>query len=397
MKILQINTVYNYGSTGRIAADIAMLANQHGDECVVAYGYGAPSNAHTFRMQNKLGRYYSVFVNRIFGKHGFYNRHSTKKLIRFIKHFEPDVVHLHNIHGYYLNIKMLFTYLKKIDKPVVWTFHDCWSFTGHCTHFDVVGCDKWKTDCHDCPQYRIYPKSLFFDRSRSGYRDKKKLFTSLSDLTIVTPSNWLAGLVKHSFFKEYPVKVIYNGADLSVFKPTPSDLKQQLGIADKKVILGIAKTLEDGKGGRYMVDLAKALGEDYVVLILTLQTNEKLPKNVIALPRTDSKAELAKLYSIADVFINPTMQEVLGMVNIEAMACGTPVVTFETGGSPESLGDTGYVAKKGDLEDLLRGVLKMMDCPPDQNVLVEQASHFDGNDKFMEYLTLYHEVGKQNE
>lgn len=352
MKVIQINPVFGVGSTGRIAKDLQNHMRSVGIEAKTVYGYGSGNHLDTFKMQSLAELKVNIARGRTTGRHGWYNERATKRAIAFLRKEKPDILHFHNIHGYFINLPMLVEYVKENRVSVVWTFHDCWPFTGHCAYFDIYDCQKWKTGCYSCPAWNEY-KIIFGDRSAKNWTEKKALFTGLDNCTVVTPSQWLADFLPDSFLRDYPVKVIHNGIDTEQFKPTQSDLKRELGIADKKTVLGIAPDLDGTKGGRYLVELAKRLGSNYAVLILSLRCKEKLPDNVYVLPRTNDVHRLAEIYSAADVFVNPTLQDNYPTVNLEATACGTPVVTFRTGGSPEGVfNGYGEAVEKGDLNKL---------------------------------------------
>lgn len=340
MKVLEINCFSN-GSTGRIACDTARKLEKEGHQCVVAYARGPVSkDIKTIKIGNRLSIYFHAFLTRVFDKHGFGSKLATKKLIKQIEEYDPDVIHLHNIHGYYINIEILFKYLKESKKKVVWTLHDCWSFTGHCSHFDSEGCNKWKTGCHNCSLKHEYPSSKLYDSSKRNYIKKKEIFNSLDSeqVTIVTPSNWLANLVKKSFLSKYKVEVIYNGIDLNVFKPTLSDIKEKHGIEDKKVILGVASVWTKKKGFYDFIELSKILDDKYKIVMIGLSDKQlkEVPSNVLGIKRTESIEELVKWYSASHVFFNPTYEDTYPTVNLESQACGTSAVTYDTGGSVEN-------------------------------------------------------------
>lgn len=395
MKVVQINSVCGVGSTGRIALSISQVSRECNIENFVVYGYGHCDYPYAEPMQNQLYLKTNILKTRLFGKHGFYSQSATKKLLKRLDKLKPDILHLHNVHGHYINVKMLFNYIAKKNLKVIWTLHDCWPFTGHCTYFDFAGCGKWKTGCSDCVQKRAYPNSWFFDRSKGNFKAKKELFCSVEDMTIVTPSKWLADIVNQSFLGNYPCRVINNGIDLEKFKPQSSDLKNELGLDNKKILLGICFCLYDRKGGKYLVDLAKMLDEDEHMVILGLETDETLPENVTVLPKTNSVEELARIYSMADVFVNPTLEDNFPTVNIESLACGTPVVTFDTGGSAEILDEaTGEVAEKGNVDELYKKVKKVLDAGKEQFCTAcrnRAVQMYSDKDKFMEYIHLYQE------
>lgn len=397
MKILQVNTVCGTGSVGRIALDLYHVIEEKGSECLIAYGRGsAPNNIHCINVNSKLDFYSHVLYQFTTGANGFASVGSTKKLIKEIDKFNPDIIHLHNLHGFYLNIEIFFTYLKKINKPVVWTLHDCWSFTGHCAYFDYVQCDKWKTGCHHCEQYKsAYPYGLLHDNSVYNYKKKKELFNGLSNLTIVTPCNWLKNYVKQSFLKDYPVKVIYNGIDLEQFKPVEGELTKQYGYANQHVILGVANMWEARKGLKYFIQLAELLSEEYRIILVGLSEKQKreLPSNIIGITRTQNVNELAQLYSLSSVYVNATLEDNFPTTNIEALACNTPVITFATGGSVESVDEEcGKVVPKGDVMQLQEAIEYICTHQKEYDKCLEKSKKYNKNDRFEEYMDLYRKV-----
>ena len=403
MKVLMINSVCGVGSTGKICTDIADMLIERGHECRIAYG----RNNVPSRYKNivyRIGSDFGVNINgvktRLFDNEGGNAKGATKKLIRFIKEYDPDVIHLHNLHGYYLNVGLLFDYLKTCDKKVVWTLHDCWAFTGHCPYFTIARCDKWETGCYKCPNRKEYPKS-FFDNSKKMWKLKKEWFTGVKDMTIITPSHWLAELVKQSFLKDYPVQVINNGIDLSVFKPSESDFRKKFGIEDKKIVLGVANVWEHRKGLDVFVELAKRLDNRKYQIVL-IGTDDKvdklLPNGIISIHRTQNQTELAEIYSTADVFVNPTREENYPTVNMEAIACGTPVITFRTGGSPEILIEkTGMVVDSDDIDAMQKDIEDI--CKKNlfsEEELLIRAKTFDKKANFGEYIDLYKQITDNN-
>lgn len=384
LKILQINSVCGFGSTGRIATDLYKVIEEQGHECVIAYGRGkAPEGFKTIKIGNSFDNYMHVAKTRVLDKHGFGSIGATNKFIKEVKKYNPDVIHLHNIHGYYINIELLFNYLKESGKRVIWTLHDCWAFTGHCAYFDYVGCDKWRNRCDECTQQKEYPASNFSDNSRWNYEKKKKLFTSMDQdkLTIVTPSNWLAGLVKESYLKKYKVEVIHNGIDLDVFKPIESDFREKYNIGNKKIILGVASYWDRRKGLNYFVDLSKELDDNYQIVVVGVSEKQKkeLPKNIIAITRTNNVNELVEIYSTADIFFNPTLEDNFPTTNLEALACGIPVVTFNTGGSVECINkETGVINFKNSIYLDIKKCLKLKKNMP--------LIRFDKKKYYLKYL-----------
>ena len=361
MKIFQINSVCGIKSTGRICTDLASIIEKAGVECHIGYGReNVPEKYKSISTQigNKISVYSDVILSRVFDNAGFNSHKATKRLIEKIKSFEPDIIHLHNLHGYYVNIELLFNFLKEYKKPVVWTLHDCWAFTGHCAYFS--GCDKWRTHCEKCPQKKEYPRSLLCDKSYLNYDKKKSLFASVDEMVIVTPSVWLKELAESSFLNKYPIKVINNGIDKNIFKPTESDFSKRYGIEDKKIVLGVASVWDQRKGFDSFLKLAEMLDERYVIVLVGVSEKQKktLPANIIGISRTNSAKELAEIYTASDVFVNPTLQDNYPTTNLEAQACGTPVITFRTGGSVESVTSQGIV-EQGDLEGLKEKIIDM--------------------------------------
>lgn len=392
MKILQINTVCGIRSTGRICTDIADVLEEKQYECKIAFGREAvPSQYEKYavRIGNRINTYLDVLTTRIFDNAGFNSKGATKIFINWVKEYDPDVIHLHNLHGYYINIELLFDYLKTSGKPVIWTLHDCWSFTGHCTHFDYIGCEKWKTEgCSNCPLKKQYPKAIVFENSKNNYEKKKRIFTGVPEMTIVTPSKWLGDLVKQSFLKEYPVKVINNGIDLNIFKPTESGFRQEHKLENKKIVLGVASTWSKSKGLYDFVKLSELLNDDYKIVLVGLNKEQMktMPSDILCIERTNSTRELAEIYTAADVLVNPTYEDNYPTVNLEAQACGTPVITYKTGGSPESVSENAIVPK-GDINKLTEKIESLFD--------LKINSMADKQDKYLEYIKIYE--GKHDE
>ncbi len=394
MKLLLLNASANTGSTGRIAEEIGLLAQQSGYEVRFAYGRKAVnSRLPLIKIGNQWDMRLHGVVSRLWDAHGFASRRATKALIKELEAWKPDIVNIHNLHGYYINIELLFEYLKRVQIPVVWTFHDCWPFTGHCSYFDRYDCRKWETECHHCPNRKGYPESWFFDRSKTNFRLKKDIFNGLENLTIVTPSAWLANHVSRSFLKNYPVKVIHNGVDMKVFHPQiNSEIARKYGIENKTFVLGVASIWDRRKGLDDFIGLRKLLAADIQIVLvgLTADQAKDLPANIKAISRTENQQELAALYSAASVFVNPTYVDNFPTTNIESLACGTPVITYSTGGSPEAVdAETGIIVEKGDVEGLKEAI---------ENVVMNGKLHysekcrdravrfFDKEERYREYL-----------
>lgn len=395
MKIVEINSVCGVGSTGKICVGIAEVAKSHGYECKIAYGRKAALNQNdkdVYRITSDFQVKVHALLSRLFGKSGTYSKRATKKFIAWLNEYKPNVIHLHNLHGYYINVPMLFDYIKANDVKVIWTLHDCWAFTGHCAYFDEDKCTKWKNGCNNCPSKSAYPKSLR-DDSCKMYRLKKQWFSGVKDMRIVTPSRWLEKLVKQSFLSCYETTVINNGIDLQVFKPYQSNFKLNDGFKDKFIILGVAGVWDDRKGLEVFAELSKRLDERFKIVLVGVGEAEQknLPDNILVIKKTENARQLAEIYSAADLFVNPTKQENFPTVNIEALACGTPVLTFETGGSTEIIDQTcGASVPKNDVDGLVEKIEYIYKNKPfTSSDCVKRAQQYDAEDKFKEYLSLY--------
>lgn len=401
MRIVQINGGAK-GSTGKIMMGIAEVARAQGHEVMCASpitttNRDAGEDCSYYRIGTFNSRRVNVALARITGFNGCFAWFETYKLLKKIDEFKPDIIHLHNLHDSYINLPMLFSYIKKHNVPTVWTLHDCWAFTGQCPHFTMVKCDKWKAGCYGCPQYKEYPASLY-DNTKKMWQLKKKWFSGVKNMTIVTPSEWLAGLARESYLKQYPIEVINNGIDLNVFKPTHSNFRKQYGIpGDKYIVLGVSFAWGYRKGLDCFVEMAEKLGEQYQIVLVGTddEIDKNLPHNIISIHRTQNQKELAEIYSAADVFVMPTREENYPTVNMEAIACGTPVVTFDTGGSPEMLDDkTGIVVEANDIEatkKAIKDICEKKRCN-DEEYIVAYSKNFDMKKRFAEYIELYANV-----
>lgn len=395
MKILQINSVCGYGSTGRIATDLYDVLVRTDNSCMIAFGRGkSPNKLSTYKIGNKLDLLLHLMKTRLTDRHGFGSKISTRKLIKKIEEYNPDIIQLHNLHGYYVNVELLFNYLSTKNIPIVWLLHDQWSFSPHAANFDVEKNEKLPKMNNYKKQKYEYPKS-YFDNSQNNYNMKKKLFTSIENMTIVTPSVWLAELVEKSFLNSYPVKVIPNGIDLKKFKPSDSDFREKYKLQDKTVILGVASVWDEKKGITAFNYLAKRLDRNYQIILVGINKKDKrgIHRNIITLERTDSIEDLAKIYTSADIFLNPTLQDNFPTTNLEALACGTPVITFDTGGSPESLnGDVGKVVEKGNLMELYQTIVNFDATKKYKADCIQQSERFDKNKIYNEYISLYKKI-----
>lgn len=392
--LLQINVTANWGSTGKIAEQIGFCAMRHGWESFIAYGrWCNPSKSHLIKIGNKLDMYMHYAEQRIRDNEGLCSRGATKQLIKLISEIRPDVVQLHNIHDHYLNYRLLFEYLNKTEIRVVWTLHDCWAFTGHCFHFITKGCERWKTECFDCPLQREYPKTLF-DRSRKNFTIKKNIFGANNNLTIIACSEWIANFVRQSFLKDKPIRVINNGVDLNVFKNSASLC------TNEKVfhVLAVSNVWNKDKGFDDILKLRELLSSEYEMTIVgvTKQQLNSLPQGLVGIERTQNVQELVALYSKADVFINPTYADNFPTVNLESLACGTPVITYRTGGSPEAIDEkTGVVVEQGDVNGLVAAIHNMKEYSLSSADCRKRAEEcFDKDKCFEKYVELYEKLLK---
>lgn len=400
-KIVQICVEGNTGSTGTIAEAIGEIAISRGWESYIAHGrFSRPSKSKTI----KIGSSFSIFLHglltRVLDKHGLGSRLATNNLIKEIETIKPDIIHLHHLHGYYINIVVLFNFLEKANIPVVWTFHDCWSITGHCTHFDFVGCDKWKTECNSCPQTNEYPASLFIDRSKKNFNLKKDLFNSVENLTVVSVSKWLDEVVGKSFMSGLSRKVIYNGIDLNLFSPNnlKNAVRKKYRIENKFMILGLATTWSNRKGLEDFIELSKQIDSNKIIVLVGLSNSQikKLPVNIIGIKRTEDQQELRDLYTTCNVFMNLSVEETFGLTTAEALACGTPAIVYNSTASPELVNkETGIVVEKQNIPGLL---LAIEEIDKNGKSFYSEACRaravklFDKDIRFNEYFNLYKNI-----
>lgn len=391
MKVFQINSFFSVGGPPRIVKGLYDTLLESGHECRVAAAREVPYDyMDTVMIGTRIGVYKNAVLSRLFDYEGFTAKNATKKLIKQIQEYDPDVIHLHNLHGYYINVEVLFDYLKKQDKPVIWTLHDCWALTGHCSYFDFIGCNKWKENgCFSCPQIKEYPSSFGWDNSKQNWKRKKQAFNGVKKLTIVTPSKWLAGVVKQSFLGEYPVFAVANGIDLEQFCPTKGNFREEHNLENKKIVLGVAQNWVKRKGLNDFFELKKRLDDSYQIILvgLTQQQINDLPDGIIGITRTNSVKELAEIYTTADVFVNPSVEETMGLTTAEALACGTPAIVYDKTAVPEVVDEkSGIVVKAGDIKALVEAIeninLKAEDC-------IARAKTYEKSRKYKEYIDIY--------
>lgn len=401
-KLLQINSTANWGSTGKIAEQIGMLAMQQGWESYIAYGRSAnPSKSKLIKIGSKLSTYWHVLESRLFDNHGLASRIATRKLIKKIKAINPDIIHLHNIHGYYINYKLLFNYLNSIKTPVIWTLHDCWTFTGHCAHYVEKRCEQWQTEClgfNRC--YKSYPSSITC-KVNSNYKVKKSLFTTLGNrLTLVPVSKWLASQTKQSFFSGHKIEYIYNGVNTKVFIPLEqTSIKRKYSIEDKFTILGVASAWSEGKGLSDYYKLRAKLTNEYQIILVGLSDEQikQLPEDIIGIKRTQSQAELAELYSVSDIVLSLSRAETFGLTIAEGMACGTPAVVYNTTAVPELITTgTGIVVDKvGSIDGIINAIKEIENRGKgyySEACRKYAEENFDKDKCFAKYINLYNEL-----
>lgn len=449
MRIAQINILTTL-STGRIAVQLCRMAEQAGHKALICYSRKhAPADVYSYhigssprhksrkapsRLRRKVSALTDTFCSlrniglhwlgsKLFDRTGFFSRRPTQRLIRQLEQFKPDIVHLHNIHGYYLYLPALFDYLKKNDIPVVWTLHDCWAFTGHCAYYTeavnappagqvrkrrsqqpTLGCDRWKTGCGQCVLKRSYPSSWLMDQSARNWADKRALFTGLKHMVLTTPSQWLADEVKMSFLKSYPVYPLANGVDLEAFKPCASEeyMQQAIraygleGLGQRKLVLSAAAVWDARKGLDDLIELAEKLGKDYCVAAVGLSKRqiESLPsKTVLGIPRTGNVTDLCALYTAADVYVSASSEETFGMTLIESMACGTQTICYDATAMPELVTeDVGEVVPLRDVEALADAVRRLCDNPKDPQACMNRAAEFELTERFSAYMRLYEKM-----
>lgn len=402
-KLLQIDSCLGVGSTGKIAEGIAKIAIAQGWECYLMHGsrYKGKTIQHAFQTTTKFGEYVHYFESLIFDRHGLGSRFATKKIINKIKQIRPDIIQLHCIHGYYINYKYLFEFLNTTDIPVVWTQHDCWAFTGHCSHFITANCDKWMSGCKKCPLLKEYPKSLFWDSSKNNYLLKRDLFTSNKNLTIISVSNWLENLLKKSIFKNNKIVNIYNGIDVEVFKRCSNNNKIIDLPENQFIVLGVASSWNESKGLNDFIKLKEFLPENYSIVLVGLNENQirALPPGIIGIKRTNNIEELVSLYNQANVLVSLSKAETFGLTLVEGMACGTPSVFYSTSALPELISaETGIAVRMGNLKEVASSILEITKHPekfPPEECRNRVITMFNQEIQFDKYLDLYKSLLKE--
>ena len=401
MKVVQICTNAMSGSVGTIVRNLCDSIKESGGKYLLCYGRGKiPKGYNFYKFDNKIDIYYHAIMTRMFDSDGLHSVIATKRLIKKIKQFSPDIVHIHCLHGYYINYPMLFKYFRDYNIKVIWTMHDCWAFTGHCCYYDFYGCTKWKNDCNSCKYKNTYPKSYIFSNSRRNHKKKNNIFCGINNnLTIVLPSNWLANEIKKSFFKYNEICVINNGIDRSIFKKNmcSSIVLEKYNIdINKKIILGVASVWDLRKGLTDFIELSKYLNDQYQIVLVGLNKKQinQLPKNIVGVERTSNIDELVSIYNFAHVLFNPTYEDNYPTVNLEAISCGTPVITYNTGGSGEAImkSNYGYVVEKKDYSS----IIKLLNTLNLNISLNENGRFIDKKNMSYNYMRLYEEKCNEN-
>ena len=396
-RILYINEALNTGSTGHIVEQLGLAAQQMGCECLVAHGarYTHSSQLPHFAFSSRLTEYIHGVLSLLFNAHGLGSRMATKRLIRKIQQWRPDIIHLHNIHGYYLNYPLLFAFLKRADIPVIWTLHDCWTVTGRCAHFTSSACAQWQTRCVRCPNYSDYPRSLTAVRTSANFDQKKLSFLGVPQMTLVPVSKWLGDIVAHAFLRAYPCRVIQNGIDTTLFQPIDTPWRNQWNVQNKTILLGVASQWTETKGWNDWLQLAKQLNEHYCLVLVGVSAQQKrlLPSNCIGIQRTDNIHELAEIYSAADIYLNLAYQEAFGLTVLEALACGTPCISYRTTAIPEiTTPEVCQMIEVGDVEAVVKAVQtadKQFKRQKSEACRQHVIAHFNKQDTINQYLQLY--------
>ena len=381
-----------------IVKDINDELIRRGYESHIAYAISNYHPKNGYKIGNKLDYKIHALLTRLLGKQGYFSIISTRRFLRYIDRIKPDIVHLHNLHSNYINLNILLEYLEHESIHTVITLHDCWFFTGKCFHYQVAKCDRFKDSCGDCPLIKKDVPSWFFDPTAKVLSDKKKLFNNIKSLTVVGVSNWISNEAKQGIFKDKGVVTIHNGVDINIFRPTPSEMREKLGLKDEFVILGSADKWLNPLNREAFKYILSSITPDMKIVIFGCNKDQQkqLPESVIGIGYITDRDEMAKLYSMSDVFVNITLEDSLPTVNIEAQACGTPVITYKSGGSPETISErTGIVVPKGDKEGLLKAILKIKDRGKaiyEQNCIDHVEKNFVIKDRYVEYVNLYNNI-----
>lgn len=398
MKVVQINAVYDNGGTGHIVQGIQQCARAAGIECIAAYSQGTAKDSKAFHFGGALEQKFHALFSRLFGLQGYFSFWGTHQLLKKLDEVKPDIVHLHNLHSNNIHLNMLLDYLAKHDIVTILTLHDCWLFTGKCCYFTMIQCEKWKKECGGCPNLKEGNRSYFADRTKKVLRDKASRFSKIQHLAVVGVSDWITNLARES-----PVlcdaelfRTIHNGINTNIFYPRKTDLKQKLGLQDKFVALGVAMEMDKRKGYDDFMELSKILPSDVCLVLVGLSEKQikTLPDGIVGMKRIMDKDTLTEMYSIADAFVNPTHEEAFGLVNAEALACGTPVITYRTGGCTEIVDEScGLIVECGDVSGMCAAIKKVKNEKPfSSESCTARAQYFNQMDRYHDYVNLYKEM-----
>lgn len=399
MRILYINSVCKSGSTGKIVYSLYTSVNEHGGEAAVCYGRGAElreKNIYKFGLDAETVLH--AGLTRITGFTGCFSALSTRRLLRFMDEFKPDIVHLHEPHAYFVDLGPLFRYIKKRRIPLVYTFHCEFAYTGKCGV--TYGCTRWQAGCGHCPALHEYPKTLFFDFTARMWQEKRSLLRE-QNMVVCTPSEWLETRVRQSFLSGFDVRVVPNGIDTALFCTRPyAHLRERHGLTNERVVLAVAPHIMSRlKGGRDVLRLAESMKNENVkfILIGVDDLSESFPENVIAMGRTENQQELAEYYSMADVFVICSAMENLPTTCIEAVCCGTPVAGFDVGGTAETApAPMGKFCAFGDIDALRNNVIGFLNDPPAAELLETARVRYSAEQMYERYSSIYDELLKEN-
>lgn len=406
--ILRFVSGLNEGSIGRTAEQLSQLVQARGWRSFIAYSrLNLGSTSEVYRVDNRFSTYFHAFLTRMFDMCGYGSYFTTKRLVHVIKKVKPDLIHMHIIHNYDINLKVLFDFLSKSGIPIVWTQHDCWSYTGHCAFYANVQCEKWKTECHHCPKYKSFPNSWFYDGSRRNYNFKKKVFTSVpqDQMCIIAVSDYVKNDLKLSFLNKYRIERIYNAIDTTQFVPLQHlsrKVREQYMLGKGILLMAFATSWTERKGISDYYKLREVLDDKYTIVFVGVkdELKKKLPKGIIGIGNTSSVMELVKLYSTADIVMNLSSEESFGKTTPEGMSCGTPSIVYNCTASPELVDEkTGVVCEKGDIEGVVNAIQKILSWDKEEtikNCRNRVLSLFAMQKNWNDYLDLYEEMIKNN-
>ena len=406
MKILRITTEINRSSIGRTTEQLGKLVIDEGWESYIAYGRAdGISESYKIKIGSNVAVYFHGLISRLFDLHGHGSYFATRKLIRDIERIKPDIIHLHDIHGYYINLNILFEYLRKSTIPIVWTHHDCWAYTGHCGFYSEIGCEKWKTGCHHCPLYKQYPASLFFDRSRKSFEQKRLLFTSLKKVYNVGVSQWICEEIKSSFMNKYPIIRIYNGIDTNIFRPSKEynkSIREKYGLGNGILLTAVATAWGERKGLSDYLALRKILDKKYTLVFVGAPESliSTLPKGIVGIKRTDDINDLTKIYSASSIVLNLAGAESFGKTTPEGLACGVPSIVYNCTASPELVDEkTGVIVEKGDIHgvrDAIEIIMSWDKLQTEMNCRNRACELFSIEKNWPMYIELYKKILNNN-